>query len=140
MLNGKSPFESQGKVKKWPTPTSRDYKDGIFCPNVPINDLLGRAVWEGPEAKGRLNPDFVEYLMGWPRGWTSPEPMAEGEMDRWLSAAKEGTLWDDDPAENGQITRLTTKRKHRPDRLKALGNGQVPTQLVLAWKTLSTKD
>lgn len=29
----------------WPTPTTRDYKDGKFCPNVPINALLGRAVW-----------------------------------------------------------------------------------------------
>ena len=28
-----------------PTPTSRDWKDGAFNPNVPENALLGRAVW-----------------------------------------------------------------------------------------------
>ena len=29
----------------WPTPTARDGKDGSQCDNVPINGLLGRAVW-----------------------------------------------------------------------------------------------
>jgi hypothetical protein len=32
----------------WPTATSRDHKDGPYCPNVPINALLGRAVWVWP--------------------------------------------------------------------------------------------
>ena len=29
----------------WPTPTTRDWKDGQECINVPINALLGRAAW-----------------------------------------------------------------------------------------------
>lgn len=29
----------------WPTPTTRDHKDGSECPNVPVNALLGRTVW-----------------------------------------------------------------------------------------------
>ena len=29
----------------WPTPTTRDWKDGAECENVSINSLLGRAVW-----------------------------------------------------------------------------------------------
>jgi len=29
----------------WPTPTTRDHKDGSECLNVPVNALLGRAVW-----------------------------------------------------------------------------------------------
>ena len=29
----------------WPTPTTRDHKDGSECPNVPINALLGRTAW-----------------------------------------------------------------------------------------------
>jgi hypothetical protein len=29
----------------WPTTTTRDYKDGVECLNVPINALLGRQVW-----------------------------------------------------------------------------------------------
>ena len=30
----------------WPTPTTRDYKDGKECLNVPTNSLLGRQVWQ----------------------------------------------------------------------------------------------
>jgi hypothetical protein len=29
----------------WPTPTTRDWKDGTECPNVPVNALLGRTAW-----------------------------------------------------------------------------------------------
>ena len=29
----------------WPTPTTRDWKDGSQCDNVPTNALLGRAAW-----------------------------------------------------------------------------------------------
>lgn len=29
----------------WPTPTTRDHKDGFYCPNVPLNALLGRVAW-----------------------------------------------------------------------------------------------
>ena len=29
----------------WPTPTTRDWKDGAQCDNVPTNALLGRAAW-----------------------------------------------------------------------------------------------
>lgn len=32
----------------WPTPTSRDGKDGSYTPNVPLNGLLGRMVWAMP--------------------------------------------------------------------------------------------
>jgi len=114
----------------WPTPTTRDYKDGSAesCKNVPVNGLLGRAVhmWPTPTsmdacgldkklradatstrsillsqkvamfptpraqsatgvsnapnrqgapdlqsvAGGQLNPTWVEWLMGFPIGWT----------------------------------------------------------------------
>jgi len=57
----------------WPTPTTRDGKDGQFTPNVPTNSLLGREVWNGDEAqtakRGALNPEFVFWLMGCPEEW-----------------------------------------------------------------------
>jgi len=28
-----------------PTPTARDWKDGVHTPNVEVNGLLGRTVW-----------------------------------------------------------------------------------------------
>jgi hypothetical protein len=40
---------------------------------------LLRKRYEGP----RLNPDFVEWLMAWPLGWTDFEPVGT-EFIRWL--------------------------------------------------------
>lgn len=54
----------------WPTPTSRDWKDGD-CRNADVeaNGLLGRvALTDQP--KGSLNPAWVETLQGFPQGWT----------------------------------------------------------------------
>lgn len=54
-----------------PTPTSRDYKDGT-APRIRNGrlqrDTLGRAIGGPP------NPTFVEWLMGFPNGWTDLEP------------------------------------------------------------------
>ncbi len=38
------PISDKGYTS-WPTPTTRDHKDGPECLNVPINALLGRAAW-----------------------------------------------------------------------------------------------
>ena len=62
----------------YPTPTSRDWKDGTAksCRNVPANALLGRVVHlrnseDGlTEDGGSLDPTFVEHLQGFPEGWT----------------------------------------------------------------------
>lgn len=60
-------------VRMWPMPTSRDHKDTGDCSNVPVNSLLGRAV--GPtKTNGSLAPEFVEYLQGFPIGYTALEP------------------------------------------------------------------
>lgn len=72
--NKKKILKLTGQVKAmWPTPTTRDHKDGSFTPNVPINSLLGRQVWNGSTAqtanKGSLNPAFPCWLMGYPTEW-----------------------------------------------------------------------
>ena len=33
---------------------------------------------------GQLNPEWVEWLMGWPIGWTALEPLAMDRYQRWL--------------------------------------------------------
>ena len=67
-------FALRHAVQKWPTPTSRDWKDGSAksCKNVPANSLLGREVHarENYQTSGSLNPTWVEWLMGFPAGWT----------------------------------------------------------------------
>jgi DNA (cytosine-5)-methyltransferase 1 len=37
----------------------------------------------GPSG-GPLNPTWVEWLMGWPLGWTALEPLAMDRFQQWL--------------------------------------------------------
>ena len=71
VIAGKDIRKPHGKLKAWPTPTSRDHKDGTATYNVPTNGYLGRAAPRDPTSPpGVLNPDWVEQLMGFPTGWT----------------------------------------------------------------------
>lgn len=67
----------------WATPTARDHKDGADPSEVvPTNGLLGRQAPRvtgqmSPNTSGlRLNPRFVEWLMGFPDEWTVSAPSA----------------------------------------------------------------
>ena len=43
---GSPALPAQAEMSGWPTPTTRDWKDGSECLNVPTNALLGREVWK----------------------------------------------------------------------------------------------
>lgn len=46
-IRGLQTLAGQAKhLTTWPTPTTRDHKDGKECLNVPTNSLLGREVWK----------------------------------------------------------------------------------------------
>jgi len=66
-------------VRKYPTPTAREPNDiGINLKRGRYsNDTLTRKVsnLEGLQTGGRLNPEWVEWLMGWPIGFTECEPV-----------------------------------------------------------------
>lgn len=53
-------------VKLWPTPTSRMYKDNGKSPS----ELNRNSETLATKAGGQLNPQWVEWLMGFPLGWT----------------------------------------------------------------------
>lgn len=57
---------SQGSA--WPTPAARDFKDTGTSPAEFERNTPGLAARAG----GSLNADWVERLMGFPAGWTSP--------------------------------------------------------------------
>ena len=63
-----------------PTPTTRDYKGGYRTEALTRRDGKSRAMDALPNAaiggigvehvNGKLNPTWVEWLMGFPEGWT----------------------------------------------------------------------
>ena len=112
----------------WPTPYASDVR--TYRLNAPGRQSHDRSLCSimRREEQGHLCPDWVEgYLMGWPIGWTSLEPIGWG--DWW-----DQTWWDEEPC-----PRITTIKTNRVNRLKAIGNGQVPACVVMAWELLHKK-
>lgn len=56
-------------VALWPTPTTVD----TFTPKSRKNPTLGDAARSSELSSGKLNPTWVEWLMGFPLGWTDLE-------------------------------------------------------------------
>ena len=64
----------------WPTPTARDWKDNGKSPA----ELARNSVTLATHAGGQLNPTWVEWLMGWPLGWTDLKPLGTDKYQQWL--------------------------------------------------------
>ena len=62
--------------KMYPTPTQRDWKDMAYNPITNNNSrkLLPQVALKHNKPGGKLNPTFVEFLMGFPMNWTKTEP------------------------------------------------------------------
>lgn len=87
-------------VKQWPTPTATlATKGGRVTPCASaskgsspaslirksgksrVNDRIDHAVMASDG--GQLNPEWVEWLMGWPIGWTELKPLAMDKFREW---------------------------------------------------------
>ena len=65
------------EFQKWPTPTVNDSKNCTLPPSqVKHDNIPGALLRNGEKAGGKLNPTWVEWLMGWPLGWTDLKPLA----------------------------------------------------------------
>ena len=71
----------EAAVKFWPTPTAHNAKEGGFPSEHNRNTPTLSA-----QAGGSLNPMWVEWLMGWPLGWTDLKPL---ETDKSHSALQQ---------------------------------------------------
>ena len=65
----------------WPTPVAErtryvDYKQGGRSLGA---EVRRRSLKTG----GKLNPNWVEWLMGWPIGWTDCEPLEMDKYQQW---------------------------------------------------------
>lgn len=89
--NPKSGTTLGGYVLMYPTPTATDYKSDSMTEatvlrrpasprGVRLPEFLKR---KKPGQGGRLNPEFCEWLMGWPIGWTGLKPLETGKFHEW---------------------------------------------------------
>ena len=68
-------------VKMWAIPTCHDRK-GQSGAKRGRNAQGGECLTQ--QAGGTLNPLWVEWLMGWPIGWTDCEPLETDKFQQWL--------------------------------------------------------
>lgn len=81
---GKSQIKLSQVVKKWPTPTCNDAKNSTLPPSqINRDSLAGSLLTMGISAGGQLNPAWVEWLMGWPIGWTELKPLGMDKFQEW---------------------------------------------------------
>jgi len=55
-----------------------------------------------------------------------------------LEKMRTGTWWDVDPADAGEMSRTARSVPDQTQRLRTIGNGQVPLAATAAWQLLST--
>jgi hypothetical protein len=106
--------------------------------NAEVHRMFDTPTTHGDGGSGRkgnvppyaqLNPEWVEWLMGWPVGWTDCE---RNEPGPWLDISIDPA---EHPSEDGaRIPRVTDRREGRAARIRALGNGQVPLCAAIAFE------
>ncbi|NBW08761.1 MAG: hypothetical protein EBR82_12130, partial [Caulobacteraceae bacterium] len=62
----------------WPTPTAHNAKE-LNAPSEAMRNTPTLSASVG----GRLNPTWVEWLMGWPLGWTDCAPLETDKFQLW---------------------------------------------------------
>jgi hypothetical protein len=66
-------------AKTFPTPTAHNAKEGAYPSEYNRNEPT-----LATHAGGKLNPEWVEWLMGWPIGWTDLKPLETDRFRLWL--------------------------------------------------------
>jgi len=71
---------------KWPTPTKQDASNTTgplqFKRNTPPLNVATHGGTKTPRMS--LNPDWVEWLMGWSIGWTDLKPLETARFRQWF--------------------------------------------------------
>jgi len=82
-----------GCSPQWPTPTRSDangpgkHGTGGMDLRTTVRQRCGQLTdpaMGAIQAGGKLNPTWVEWLMGWPLGWTELQPLETGRFREWL--------------------------------------------------------
>jgi len=127
------------KVVNRRTPTTEAmFNLGHPAPINPSTDGNLLESWLTPIAE-KLNPRWVETLMGLPVGWTMPScfhPIANPASAVMMSSAGNAGATTQIVHALGQIAVVND---NRTDELRLLGNGVVPATATLAFQTLLTE-
>ena len=92
MKEGKRPattyqrLRNQVVARSWPSPTCQDAKN-----NGAPSQMVRNTKPLNAEVGGPLNPTWVEWLMGWPLGWTDCAVSATAKFRQWCDS--HGTRW-----------------------------------------------
>ena len=82
--------------KMYPTPMARDHKDINFNNTWKLGNkaqpTMARKVLKDNKPGGKLNPNFVEFLMGYPMNWTKIEPTESKVLETQLSHKSQENL------------------------------------------------
>jgi len=135
--NRKSELLLTGQVKAWATPATRDTqgprgKGAQERKGNPMDTLPNQL----ETTSMRLNPRWVETLMGLPVGWTMvscTRPIANPAHAAMMSSAGNAEGTTQTVHVLGQIVSMTDSRT---DELRLLGNGVVPACAKKAFVTL----
>ncbi|WP_110930648.1 hypothetical protein [Paenibacillus bouchesdurhonensis] len=133
--NRRSP-DLQAAVKMWPTPAAQDAKNATLPPSQAERVTIPGAIMREGQT-GQLNPDWVEALMCVPKGWTDAEREVElpavlddlGDYVDYIRAYLQPALMGQ-PQHDWEPARVASGVKGRVPRLKMLGNGVVPLQIL----------
>jgi hypothetical protein len=84
-IRGEVTRPKQVKSGKFPTPTAHNSKEGGYPAEFTRNTPSLNAVALGGTQTQQmpLNPVWVEWLMGWPLGWTDLRPLATDKFRQW---------------------------------------------------------
>ena len=159
--DGKSRMDQLANAVAWPTPCAGDYRSPNLNPcknGQKIEPASGHAL--PAQVGGQLNPTWVEWLMSWPIGWTDIQHDCTYQTEYWKEASAADVsgnrlleMWFNKEAgappqrlrefklqqdSRPEISRVAVGVMNRVDRLKAIGNGQVPAVAALAWGMLTT--
>ena len=111
----------------WPTSSANNQNGGVTGLNggsgarAKLHKMVGREMGL-KMAGGQLNPDWTEWLMGWPIHWTSLEPLRKEFYDDWKQRTQSSAAhvfdgevrpmwWCDDPSETPYRPRSNEQRR-----------------------------
>lgn len=77
--------------KTWATPRTSDFKScgpvgSKSHHHMTEKQYLCAQVKEEDQPTGHLNPDWTEWLMGWPIGWTDSKPLETDKFQQWWNS------------------------------------------------------